>query len=191
MALHPPTPERGMARLLRLAGLAAVVLAWAVIALSALRNPWFDLLEHAFSDLGGPGARDPWLYNYGLVATGSLTCVYSLYLAWRAGRKAHIFASAFLFVAGLFLALIGVFPASTRPHTFVSTWFFVQAWMAMVASAVGLARDGARARAALLWAMAVAGPLGALLVDWPSVAILETYGIAIVDVYVVVLTTRF
>jgi Predicted membrane protein len=38
-----------------------------------------------------------------------------------------------VFVAGLFLALIGIYHAGTRPHVFVSTWFFVQMDTALIA----------------------------------------------------------
>ncbi len=175
----------------RLTGIGAAVLAWIVIALAARRNPWFDVFRHALSDLGGPGATDPWVYNVGLMVTGALASVYGLYLAYASESKPLTYASAFVFVAGIFLTLIGAFPSGTRPHVFVSTWFFVQMWMAMVAAAAGFLARRELATGGLLLALSVVGPAGALLVRWPSVALLEIYGIAIIDALVVLMTLRY
>lgn len=183
-----------MLSLWRFVGVIAIALAWIIIAISSALNPWFSISKHALSDLGGPKAENPWIYNYGLIVVGVLTCTYSLYLGYKAKEIAHIYASAFIFIAGIFLALIGVFPSSTRPHTFVSTWFFVQMWMAMMASAIGFVRSEKALGTALL-TLTIVAPLVASLVEasigWPSVAILEIYGIIILDIYVITLTLRF
>jgi hypothetical membrane protein len=55
--------------LIRYSGIIAVILAWVVIAVSISVNPWFVFTKNAFSDLGGPYATDPWIYNYGLIIT--------------------------------------------------------------------------------------------------------------------------
>ncbi|MCX8205120.1 MAG: DUF998 domain-containing protein [Candidatus Nezhaarchaeota archaeon] len=169
----------------------AAAAAWVTIFISAYRNPWFDALKHALSDLGGPGATDPWIYNYGLVLTGAVVLVYAFYLAHRSSTKPMTYSSAFIFMAGLFLALIGVFPSGTRPHTFVSTWFFVQMWMAMASTTIDLVLRGALAHGLALLALSILGPAGALLVEWPSAALLEVYGVALIDVYVVILALKY
>lgn len=175
----------------RLSGAAAAAVALAAIVLAIHCNPWFDLFKHALSDLGGPRASDPWIYNYGLVAAGALASIYALYLASASSTKASTYASAFVFVAGLFLAMIGVFPSGTRPHTFVSAWFFVQMWMAMVASAADFLLRGARGRGGVLLAASLLGPLGAVIIKWPSVALVEVYGVSIVGLYVALLTASY
>ncbi len=175
----------------RLTGVATAALAWIVIALAASRNPWFDVFRHALSDLGGPRATDPWVFNAGLIAAGALTCVYALYLTHASASKALTFASALVFVAGIFLALIGVFPSRTYPHVFVSVWFFVQMWMAMVAAAVDFLVRRELAPGAVLLGLSVVGPVGALAIEWPSVALLEIYGIVIIDALVVLMTLRY
>ncbi|MEM4570516.1 MAG: DUF998 domain-containing protein [Desulfurococcaceae archaeon] len=176
----------------RYTGLIAVVLAWIVIAVSIAYNPWFNLFKYALSDLGDPRrANLPWIYNTGLIATGAVASVYSFYLAYRSTSKIHTFASAQVFVAGLFLALIGVFPSGTRPHVFVSVWFFIQMWLALLATLTGMVVEQRKTHATLLGLLAVIGPTGALLVKWPSVAILEIYGIIIINIYVAVLTKTF
>ncbi|MCG2870075.1 MAG: DUF998 domain-containing protein, partial [Vulcanisaeta sp.] len=123
--------------LIRYSGIIAVILAWVVIAVSISVNPWFVFTKNAFSDLGGPYATDPWIYNYGLIITSVFVDLYSINLLLTSRNKVESFASAFVFVAGLFLALIGIYHAGTRPHVFVSTWFFVQMDMALIALGIG------------------------------------------------------
>lgn len=175
----------------KLCGIIAAVSAWTTISLSISRNPWFDLFKHALSDLGGPKAKDPWVYNVGLMITGVLTSIYALYAVSASTSKIAVYASSFIFIAGIFLVLIGVFPSGTRPHTFVSTWFFVQMWMAVVASAIDFLVRKRLVLGTLLLALSAVGLLGALLVKWPSVALLEIYGVILINIYVVILTTRY
>ncbi len=179
----------------RLTGILASVNAWLTIAISAYLNPWFSIWRHAFSDLGAPRASMPWVYNAGLVASGVLGCLFSLYLLHTARSKVEGFSSSLLFVAGIFLALIGVFPSSTRPHTFVSTWFFVQIWMCFTSYAVAAHITGRKMLRNSLATISITGPLGALLVEilwkWPSVALLEAYGIVVVSIGVVHLTLEY
>ncbi|MCG2894775.1 MAG: DUF998 domain-containing protein, partial [Vulcanisaeta sp.] len=98
------------------------------------------------------------------------------------------FASAFVFVAGLFLALIGIYHAGTRPHVFVSTWFFVQMDMALIALGIGSLMGGDRGLGLFSLLLGVLAPIPALLIPWPSAATEEAYGIVIIDIWVVVRT---
>ena len=92
-------------------------------------------------------------------------------------------------LAGVFLALIGVYYGGTRPHVFVSTWFFVQMDLALIPLTLSLWRRRGWARGAYLFAVSIlAWPVYALveaLVGWPSVAAGEAYGIVVIDVAVV------
>ncbi|MDK6028650.1 DUF998 domain-containing protein [Ignisphaera sp. 4213-co] len=172
-------------------GIIAAVLAWIIIAISISQNPWFDVFKHALSDLGGSKANNPWIYNIGLIVTGVITCLYALYIAYVANSKVYVYASALLFVAGIFLALIGIYPSGTRPHTFVSTWFFIQMLLAIIATAIGMAVEHRIVYSIVFGVVAIAGPLGAIFLKWPSVALLEIYGIVLIDICVVLMTTRF
>ncbi|MEM2752299.1 MAG: DUF998 domain-containing protein, partial [Sulfolobales archaeon] len=98
---------------------------------------------------------------------------------------------SFIFIAGIFLALIGLFPSGTHPHVFVSTWFFIQMWMALVASTIDFLFKKQLIPGLTLLSLSIIGPLGALLIKWPSVALLEIYGIIIINAYVTVLTRKF
>jgi len=186
---------RALLNLWRLAGILASVIAWLTIAVSAYLNPWFSIWRHAFSDLGAPRANMPWVYNAGLVVSGVLACLFSLYLLYVARSKVEAFSSSLLFVAGIFLALIGVFPSSTRPHTFVSTWFFVQMWLSFISFSVASHVTRRRGLRNSLAVVGVLGPLGALLVEllwgWPSIALLEAYGVIVVNLGVVHLTLEY
>lgn len=102
--------------------------------------------------------QDPWIYNSGLVVTGAVASIYALYLAYVSSSKLSVYASAFIFIAGIFLALIEVYPAGTRPHVFVSTWFFVQMWMAIVASSLNFIVRRVWVAGHTLLALAVLGP---------------------------------
>jgi len=174
-------------RPLRYLGIAALTLAVLSIAAAWLVNPWFSLWRHAYSDLGGPRAYQPWIFNYGLVASGLLTSLYSLWLFKSSLNKFECAGSAFTFIAGLFLALIGMFPLGTDPHFFVSVWFFVQIGLAAVAWGLGLIYRGAKwlgSASLLIVALSVAA---ASIVKWPSIAALETLGIAAVAAWILLM----
>lgn len=172
---------------LRLVGIGGAVLAWVVIYLAVQRNPWFIVTEHAFSDLGGPLATDPGFFNTGLIGLGGLFALYALTLIQDAMNKVEAVGGAFAVVAGVFLTLIGVYPSGTTPHAFVALWFFVQADLAITAWGVGMLLSGWDRVGALFLGFGVGGPLIAVAAPWPSLAVLEAFGIALIDVWVVLL----
>lgn len=177
-----------------MAGVVAAVVAWIVIGLSWLLNPWFVFTRDAFSDFGGPRSCCPGLYNYGLIGVGLLIILWSACIYRFAPSKAEVLGAGYMGLAGVFLALIGVFPSGTRPHVFVSSWFFVQADLAFIALGAGMARRRARFGLVLLLlsllAFPVAGAIG-VLVGWPSAATIEAYGVAVIDVGVLLLTASY
>lgn len=167
-----------------LSGYAAALVYWSFTLASVLANPWFSFLSNALSDLGGPLAQRPELYNMGLIAAGLLTGLYSVAIIFYGRGKLEALGGAYLSVASAFLALIGLFPAGTRPHVFISTYFFVQAFVAVLVLAVALLRRRMRAGLLLLllFAMAFAGAL----VRWPSVALEESYEIVLLIAFVAI-----
>ena len=169
---------------LRLIGIGGAVLAWVVIYLAVQRNPWFIVTEHAFSDLGGPLASDPGFFNTGLIGLGGLFSLYALTLIQDATNKVEAVGGAFAFLAGVFLTLIGVYPSGTAPHAFVSLWFFVQADLAITAWGIGMFLSGWDWVGAICIGLGVGGPLIAVAAPWPSLAVVEAFGIAVIDVWV-------
>jgi hypothetical membrane protein len=170
---------------LRIAGIVAVIMAWVVITISISVNPWFVFTRNAFSDLGGPHATDPWIYNYGLITTSIFVDLYSIHLLLISRNKIESFASAFVFIAGIFLALIGVYHEGTNPHVFVSTWFFIQIDMAIIIWGIGSLITRNKRFGLFTLLLGIVAPIIALLIPWPSAATVEAYGILAIDIWVV------
>lgn len=181
-------------KVFRFAGLVAAILFYVVSLLSIHYNSWFIFTEHAFSDLGGPEAQKPGIYNWGMISLGVLILIYSLTLIQDATNKAETVGGAFTFIAGIFLALIGIYSSGTQPHNFVSSWFFTQAELAILAWGIGLLLNEWKRFGKIILAMGILGPIGAAVIQWPSVAAIEAYGIVIIDIWVILLlkiqTTR-
>jgi hypothetical membrane protein len=102
-----------------------------------------------------------------------------------------VFSSAPLFTAGIFLALVGVFPSGTRPHVFVSTWFFIQVWLSSIPLLIDSIASRKTFYIASMVTVSTIAPIVAYIVEivvgWPSVAILEIYGVIIVGFYLATL----
>ncbi len=164
----------------------ALLLALTVIGVCWALNPWFDFWRDAFSDFGVRRACCPWLYNYGLIAAGLLFLLYSAGVLLSAATKVESFASGLLFTASLFLTLIGLYPGGTRPHTFVSTWFFAQSFMGFGALGYGIYRRGDAVAALLTGIPSITAIPAGLAIDavngWPSAASAEAAGIAVIAV---------
>lgn len=165
----------------------AVILAWIIIGLSwYLNGEWFVFTENAYSDFGGSMSCCPQLYNYGLIIVGIILSLYGLSITGLASNKIEVAGGSYIVMAGIFLALIGIFPSGTRPHTFVSTWFFIQADVALIITELGLWRRlhtpaSFAGLAASIAAFPVAIIVGVVF-GWPSAAVIETYGIIVIDI---------
>lgn len=175
-----------MLRYLKYSGIAGGIVYWLFVAWSISRNPWFSFFENALSDLGAGGATSPWIYNYGLIITAVFILVFSVYLILSAQNKLGTVGGAYVSISAIFLALIGVFPGGTRPHGFVSTYFFVQFFLGVLVYGAGSKDRVIRYGSGLLFALAVVGTF----LHWPSVALIETYEIALIMVFVALVTTR-
>ncbi len=163
-------------------GILALIWALVIIGVCWYLNPWFTFWEDAFSDFGVRGSC-PWLYNWGLITSAFWFSLYSLALYRSSTSKGEAFASGLLLTASIFLALIGVFPGGTRPHDFVSTWFFLQSFMGFAALGIAIYRKGSRLGllTALPSALAPFIAVGVeLTLKWPSAAVAESAGILII-----------
>jgi len=178
--------DKSFIRHFKYLGLAAAVSAWIFIILSIANNPWIDLYRDALSDLGVPEANNPWIYNYGLMITGAILAIYSSYLVWESRTRLEAVGGGYVFIGGIFLALIGVFYGGTRPHIFVSTYFFVQMGMAILAMGLGtLYRGRVYPRISILVFLLM---LLGVFIEWPSAALIEIYEILLLDAWVVART---
>jgi hypothetical membrane protein len=169
---------------LRSLGIVSGISGWLVILASIKRNPWFVFTEHAFSDLGGPEATDAWFFSNGMILTGLLIILYGVYLVHESFNKSTTVGAAFLMITGVFLTLIGVFPSGTKHHYFVSVWFFTQSDLSILAWGMGLIGGKRDGLGKLYVALGVIGPLLAVFVLWPSTAVVEAFGILIMNIWV-------
>lgn len=168
-------------------GLAGMAVAWVVILVAAVLNPWFAFTGNAFSDLGGPGASMPWIFNGGMMITGALICIYSWSLVVFSENKTETTGSVFFLVSGFFLVMIGFFHEGTYPHLFVSYWFFMQSLLAILAWGAGFVLDRKKRTGMLLLLLGIVSTIVAAVVPWPSVAAIEAFGIVVIDLWTVLM----
>lgn len=162
---------------LRYSGIAGGIVYWLFVAWSIRGNGWFSFFHNALSDLGDPSkASSPWIYNYGLIVTSLFVLAFAIYLILSAKNKLQTVGGAYITISAIFLALIGVFHGGTRPHVFVSTYFFVQFFLGALVYGAGSENREVKYGSTLIFLLALFGTF----INWPSVALEETYEIALV-----------
>lgn len=178
----------GLIRKFRDFELIALIGGWLVILVSISRNSWFVFTENAFSDLGGPLARDPWIFNYGLILNGFLIILYGVYLVKVSFNKMSSIGGGSMIITGMVLILIGLYPEGTGLHYFVSIWFFTQADITILTWGLALIdKPDWRKRAILFLLLSTIGPIIAWVIPWPSIAVAEAYGIGIMNIWVILM----
>jgi len=178
--------------ILRYLGILSAILAWVIILLSVyLNSSWFIFTKNAYSDLGSKYANYPQLYNFGLIVVAILGFIYSCYLAYLSRNKIQTIGSAFVMIAMIFLALIGIFPEGTYPHYFVSVYFFSQFALSILVWGIGTLIEGDRRIGIPLVSLFIVGVIVALVVPWPSAATIEAWGIVIIDASIILLYMKF
>jgi len=161
---------------------------WLVIGAAWLLNrDWFNPLHGAFSDLGSSRASHSYVFNMGLVAVAALLALLARCLYRAAGSKAAAVGAGYLGLAAVFLAQVGLFPEGTVFHNCVALWFFLLADAGLLLYSLEVWRRGGCCLAALLSSAAmIPGAVAVeLLIGWPSIATLEAYTIALLDIAVV------
>lgn len=175
-------------RLLVYSGVLAIVLAWIVIVVSwSLNRDWFSYSEGAFSDLGSRRSCCPEVFNYGLIIVGFLFSIYGVGIVSSARSKAGVVGGSYVSLAGVFLALVGVYPEETEPHGCVAVMFFLLAYAGLILALLEAARSSRLAVIALavMVASIVVGVVVGATAGWPSVAVLETYLTVFIDLGVI------
>lgn len=159
-------------------GLIGGLIYWLFVVWSISKNPRFSFWRNPLSDLGSPKATAPWIYNAGLIVTSFFMFLFSLHLILTARNKVQTIGGAYVSVSAIFLALIGIFHEATKPHVFVSTYFFVQFFLGVLI--YGLGSEGlTRLSSVVLFILAIIGAF----FKWPSTALLETYEIALLMIF--------
>ncbi len=185
----------GLKKGLWISGYIAIVVAWITIGISWFINrTWFRFLGNAFSDLGGSRALHPQVYNLGLIITGTVIIIYSIYLYLVSDHKMETIGSAFAFIAGIFLMFIGIFHEGTKPHVFVSSWFFAQMDLSIIAVGSGMILRGLNIGKAIL-SIGILAPIIFIIINltigWPSVASGEAFGIVAIDLSVILEVEKY
>lgn len=152
-------------------GVASSLVGFGGILLATTLSPTFSWTADAISDLGAPGAANPWLLNGGLVAASLVGLPFG-WVLWSTARHALERLGSVAFAGSLLaLLLVGVYPTGTAAHTPAAVAYFVLFTLAMWLHGSGAALVGdverglvevwlgiAHVLAWLLWG--VAGPDG-------------------------------
>ncbi|MGC8563021.1 MAG: DUF998 domain-containing protein [Thermoplasmata archaeon] len=175
-------------------GISGIIAAWVTIIIAWHLNPWFSIQGNALSDLGGgnftanghPAPTLPVAYNGGMIFTSVLLAIYAIVMISISRNKIEETGNSFFIVAGIFLALIGIYHEGTYPHDFVSIWFFILASLAYGTISLGLITGGRLKIGSAMFAFLVASWLIYAMVPWGSVAEDEVFGILVVDIVVLI-----
>jgi len=101
------------------------ILSYGSIFLAILNAPWFCWKANALSDLGARENSNV-IFNTGLILSGILLMVYVSYIARDYLEYKALHGIIFLFISGLCLMSIGLFPEQVEElHFAVSLGFFV------------------------------------------------------------------
>jgi hypothetical membrane protein len=120
---------------LKVIGFAAALVAYPFILASIALSPWFNLYNNALSDLGNTvtNGNVGYVYNAGIVLAGILSFAFGALLS-RGSRRLTLAWTVPFMVAGLDLALVGIFSENTGSiHGTVSEVFFLMIVVAMLA----------------------------------------------------------
>lgn len=142
-------------------GLVANLLFWPSLLVFAALNPRYSHLTKSVSELGAWGAANMWAFNVlGFIGPGLLLAVFGWMLARRALAHGWVTASL-LALAGVFVAVAGVFPADMSDFSSPTT----------IGHLVG-SNGSVVAWVAALIALAIAARR-----SWPTLAIVSALGI--------------
>ncbi len=180
-------------KLTAITGICVVAFAWIVIALSMYLNPWFNPTQGALSDLGGgnllanghPAPSYPEVYNYGLIMTGALIMILSSLAISLNSSKVETAGESFFIIAGLFLALIGIYHEGTYPHDFVSIWFFMIATASYFVIGASMLKGKIRKYGAAIMATVPLAWIIYAIVPWQSTAEDEIFGVLVIDLLII------
>jgi hypothetical membrane protein len=128
----------GITRVAGICGLLIPVVIFICLGLSLVSSPWFTWTEHALSDLGVQ-KNTAALFNYGMIAGGVLTFVFSLGLIKVLSKKIGAYL---LLLSSIALIGIGVFPETVFVlHFFTSATYFVTLTIALLFLGITMQRD--------------------------------------------------
>jgi len=166
-------------------GIVSYVMGVGTIGAAVAVNPWFNVWTDALSDMGRVGLSTAWVFNTGLMLAAVVGMAYAACLikVFR-NSLAHLAAGVYL-VAAANLFLVGAFPEGTKPHWTVSYEFFFLMFFTYLLYAPALWLEGLRKHAVINLMLFIIGLGGSAIINWPSIATLELYNIALMGVWYV------
>jgi len=114
-------------RVSRLLGVLGATISYPFILVSIVLSPWFSIYDNALSDLGNTSLNGSvgWVFNAGLMLSGFLIACFALTKFVNRIAVRIVSWALPLAVAGVDLALIGIFPENRGEiHGVVSVIFF-------------------------------------------------------------------
>ncbi len=173
---------------------------WVTVAYDGyINSSWWNFLGSSFSALGDPSSNSSgaaaglyWFYNDVVIfPTAVMIMVFAAGMAKASRNWIQSIGSAFFIVAGIFLLLVGVFHAGPSTpagyHDFVSGWFFAQALLSLWLWGFGILLERRWILGGEMLAIGLLAPLIAASVKWPSVASTEAFGIAAIDLWLILM----
>lgn len=156
------------------AGVVGPLVGFAATLSAAILSPSFQWTGNALSDLGAATAANPWLFNYGLVASALLTLPFAWAVWAAAGHPVQRLGALTFAASTVGLGLVGLFPIGSDLHGPVAIAYFTfltfTLWVHGSGSVLaGLARPGLVAiwlgiGHVLLWVLWIAAGFGGIAV---------------------------
>ncbi len=158
-----------------------MIIFWVFTIVSISYNKsWWNILEHTFSKLGrGDLAKDPWIFSTGVIIAGIFMFLHGLILVYMSKNKPKIVGSVLVLISGFYMILVGVFPDGTKPHDFIALSSFLFFYTGNLFYGIGSGDKKLKVWFCVLFAFALGGLFAPI---WPSLGILEIYGLSIVMV---------
>jgi len=178
----------------RALGVIGIGTAYLFIAISIAISPWFNFYDNALSDLGNTAMHPSTglVYNVGMILGGVLVALFAVLTSLRNSSWKYLVWTIPLTVAGIDLAMIGVFPENAGSiHLTVSLIFFVVIDLTMLIYSYVSWPLGSHEVGAIALAFGIASA-AVWFAPWPwrGVAIQETLTSVMGAIWLVLVSSR-
>ncbi len=140
-------------------GILAIIVFIVSMGIAASMDAGWILGSDTFSELGISDTDAKIFFNYGLMITGALLALFGVgNLLFMKGAGYNIGGVLFI-AAGIFLALVGLYPMDTDYHMTMVTCFAITGLLALIFSAIGgwLAEQKVLSGFSIIFVMIVVG----------------------------------
>jgi len=152
---------------------------WGVVLVGSITNPDYRLSEQ-LSYLGTSSANHPWIFNAGVITTGSLLVIWSYLLIRQLEGLFEGVGLLLIFTSWIFLIFIGAFPYPKTFHTVSLTFFLTFVLTGGFLVGVGLILHGHRVRGGFVCAFPMLGVPFVIMIPWAPMGTLEVIVISLI-----------